>query len=130
MLSPHRHQLYKESAVYSQYYKPSQLTSEIPDQLQACITSGGDLAQSTGVLPEPQSLRLGHLLLVRHADQSLLESDRERDKLVSRVVLVDPSFDFGQPLVLFADKVTLGQVDEVGDRLGGEKCQAVDDLDL
>ena len=45
-------------------------------------------------------------------------------------MLVDPGLDLGQPFVLLADVVPLGEVDEVGDWLGGEELEAVDDVDL
>ena len=45
-------------------------------------------------------------------------------------MLVDPGLDLGEPLVLLADVVLLGEVDEVGDGFGGEELEGVDDVDL
>ena len=50
----------------------------------------------------------------------LLELDRERDHHAARV-LVDPSLDLHEPLVLLADKVLLGEVDDVDQRPGQKK---------
>lgn len=38
--------------------------------------------------------------------------------------------DLGEPLVLFADVVSLAQVDQVDDGLGSEQHEGVDDLNL
>ena len=45
-------------------------------------------------------------------------------------MFVDPAFDFGEPFVLFADKVAFGEVDKVGDGFSGEEVKAIDDIDL
>ena len=42
----------------------------------------------------------------------------------------DPLGDFGQVLVLLADVVALGEVDEVDDGFGGEEEEWVDYFDL
>jgi hypothetical protein len=95
-------------------------TGEEPDQVQTSIPSRGDLAQRAG----------GPSFLLAHVLEPLFERDREGDQEVTRVVLVDPSLDLGQPLVLLSDVVPLGQVDEVDDGLGREELETVDDLDL
>lgn len=105
------------------------------DSLERSITSGGDptetrrRSKSRG-LRKTQLLQLLTLLLKGEDDEALLEGDGEGEELVSRVVLVDPSLDLGEPLVLLADVVPLGEVDEVGDGLGGQKLEVVDVLDL
>ena len=93
------------------------------------VAGGGDLAQSGG---DAELLELLLLLLGRRelGREALLEGDGEGDERVSRVVLVDPCLDLGQPLVLLADVVALGEVHEVGDGLRGEQLQSVDDVDL
>lgn len=50
--------------------------------------------------------------------------------MISWVVLIDPSLDLWKPLVLLADVVAFGQVDEVGDGLGRKEGERVDGLDL
>ena len=69
-------------------------------------------------------------LLIRETREALLECDGEGNEQVARVLLVDPRLDLGQPLVLLAEVVPLGEVDEVGDGLGGEEVEAVDYVDL
>ena len=69
-------------------------------------------------------------LVVRHLREPLLERDGEGDEQVAGVVRVDPGLDLGEPFVLFADVVALGEVDEVGDGFGGEEVEAVYDVDL
>lgn len=106
-------------------------TGKVADEVERRVARGGDLAEGRGaLLAEAKSLALCGLLLVRHGDETLLKRDGEGNKLVSRVVLVDPALDLGEPLVLFPHEVLLGQVDEVGDGLGGQEGEAVDDLDL
>ena len=102
-------------------------TGKEPDQVEGSVPSGGDLAQRA------RSSDLFLLLLgffLAHVLEPLFESDREGDQEIARVVLVDPSLDLGQPLVLLSDVVSLGQVDEVDDGLGGQELETVDDLDL
>ena len=101
--------------------------SEVTDELQARVTGDGDLAQ---VARSADLLLLLSLLLRSHLCKTLLESDGEGDERVARVVLVDPGLDLGQPLVLLADVVALGEVDEVRDGLRGEELEAVHDVDL
>ena len=74
-------------------------------------------------------LLLGALLFGEQRE-ALLERDGEGDERVAGVVLVDPGLDLGQPFVLLADVVALGEVDEVRDGLGGEELEAVHDVDL
>lgn len=102
-------------------------TGEESDQVQRSVSGSRDLAQSTG-RADLLLLLLG--LLLTHILESLLESDREGDQEITWVVLIDPSLDLGQPLVLLSDVVSLGQVDEVDDGLGGKELETVDDLDL
>ena len=45
-------------------------------------------------------------------------------------MLLDPGGDLGEVLVLLPDVVTLAQVDEVDDGLGGKEEEGVDGLDL
>jgi hypothetical protein len=132
MLEPHRDRLEQRvSTLHVRATASSPLTGEISDQIQARVTRRGDLSQGAGVdLAHTQLLGLLNLLLVRHGHEPLLERDRERDERVSRVVLVDPSLDLGEPLVLLPHKVALRQVDEVGDRLGRQQGERVDHLDL
>jgi len=70
------------------------------------------------------------LFFGREARETLFERDGEGDEEVARVVGVDPSLDLGEPLVLFADVIAFGEVDEVGDGFGSEELEAVDDVDL
>lgn len=106
-------------------------SGEVADEVKRSVTRGGDLAKSRRVLlAEAKLLTLLSSLLVAHRDKTLLEGNREGNELVSRVVLVDPRLDLGQPLVLFPDVVTLRKVDKVGDGLGGKEVKTVDDLDL
>jgi hypothetical protein len=102
-------------------------TGEESDQVQRSVSGSGDLAQSAG---RADLLLLLLSFLLTHVLESLLESDREGDQEITWVVLIDPSLDLGQPLVLLSDVVSLGQVDEVDDGLGGKKLETVDDLDL
>jgi hypothetical protein len=102
-------------------------TSKEPDQVQRRVSGSRNLAQSAG-RADLFLLLLG--LLLTHILESLLESDREGDQEITWVVLIDPSLDLGQPLVLLSDVVSLGQVDEVDDGLGGKELKTVDDLDL
>ena len=62
--------------------------------------------------------------------ETLLERDGEGDERVAWVVFVDPGFDLREPLILLANVVLFAEVDEVCDRLGGEKMEGVDELDL
>lgn len=102
-------------------------TGEEPDQVQTSIPGRGDLAQRAG---GSDLLLLLPSFLLAHVLEPLFERDREGDQEITRVVLVDPSLDLGQPLVLLSDVVSLGQVDEVDDGLGREELETVDDLDL
>ena len=70
------------------------------------------------------------LLFLGHVDETFFECNGEGDERVAGVVLVDPGLDLGQPLVLLADVVALGEVDEVRDGLGGEELEAVHNVDL
>lgn len=45
-------------------------------------------------------------------------------------MLVDPGLDLGQVLVLLADVVLFGEVDEEDDGFGGEELELVDYFDL
>ena len=55
-------------------------------------------------------------LIVDHAGETVFEGTGVRDEEVARMVGVDPGFDFGEPLVLFADVVAFGKVALVGSR--------------
>ena len=101
---------------------------EVADEVEGGVAGGGDLAE--GGDGADLLLLLGALLVRGEEGEALLEGDGEGDERVAGVVLVDPGFDLGQPLVLLADVVPLGEVDEVGDWLGGEELEAVDDVDL
>ena len=102
-------------------------TGEESDQVQRSVSGSRNLAQRAG---RANLLLLLLGLLLAHILESLLESDREGDQEITWVVLIDPSLDLGQPLVLLSDVVSLGQVDEVDDGLGGKELKTVDDLDL
>ena len=92
-------------------------TREVPDEVERRVARSGDLGQRT---VRADLLLLLGALLFREQREALLERDGEGDERVAGVVLVDPGLDLGQPLVLLADVVPLGEVDEVGDGLSGE----------
>lgn len=69
-------------------------------------------------------------LLGIEAGKPLFVGHRNRDDRVSLGVLVAPGGNGGKMLVLLADKVALGQVDQVDNGLGSQKHERVDDLDL
>lgn len=73
---------------------------------------------------------LGGLGLSLEAGEALLEGDGEGNDGITLGVLVDPGGNRGKMLVLLADVVTLGKVDEVDDGLGSQQEERVDDLDL
>ena len=102
-------------------------TREVPDEVERRVARSGDLRQRA---VRADLLLLLGALLVREGHEALLEGDGEGDERVAGVVLVDPGLDLGEPFVLLADVVPLGEVDEVGDWLGGEELEAVDDVDL
>lgn len=54
-------------------------------------------SSQSGSLGQTELDELVSLLLEGQRDQSLLESDREGKELISRVVLIDPSLDLGEP---------------------------------
>lgn len=105
------------------------------------ISSGGEegtevqnLAHSSNQLwqrrLDTQGLALLLLLLLTQSRQALLKADRDWEDWVSWSVVLAPLRDLSQVLVLLADIVLLGQIDEVDDRLGGQQPQRVDMLDL
>lgn len=102
-------------------------TSKVPDEIERVVTGLGDLGQRAS---STRGFLFLLLLFGGEANEALFEGNRERDEEISGVVLIDPGLDFGEPLVLLADKVALGEVDEVGDGLGGEELEAVDNVDL
>ncbi|CRK18840.1 hypothetical protein BN1708_003185 [Verticillium longisporum] len=75
-------------------------------------------------------LLLEGLLLGLEAAEALLVGNGDGDDGVASGVLLDPLGDLGEMLVLLADVVTLGEVNEVDDRLGRQEEERVDDLDL
>ena len=101
---------------------------EVANEVEGGVACGGDLAQRA--VRADLLLLLGALLVRLHESETLLERDREGDEGVAGVVLVDPGLDLREPFVLLADVVLLGEVDEVGDGLGGEQLQTVYDVDL
>ena len=94
------------------------------------VTSLHDLAHLTGSAELLELLLEALRVVDKLGREALLERDREWQQDVARRVLVDPGLDLGEPLVLLADVVALRQVDEVGDGLGGEEHEVVDDVDL
>lgn len=97
------------------------------DQPQS-LAHGDDKLSNHG--PDLERLALLGGLLISHTGKAVLERDRQRDDNIARAVLVDPGLDLGQVLVLLADKVALGQVDDVDAGLRSEEEELVDDLDL
>ena len=73
---------------------------------------------------------LSNLGVSLEAGEALLEADREGNDGITLGVLVNPGGNRGKMLVLLADVVALGKVDEVDDGLGSQKEERVDDLDL
>lgn len=64
------------------------------------------------------------------ARKTLLERDGNGKDGLSRRVGLDPLNNLGQVLVLLAKVVLLAEVGQVDDRLGSQKEERVDDLDL
>eukprot|EP01084_Bolivina_argentea_P055545 101802_1 len=97
------------------------------DQVDGGETSGdelGDLALGALELLEVLLLLLGVQLL-----QSGLHVGTKRDHGLAGL-LVDPRLELREPLVLLADVVALGHVDEEDGGLGGEELDRVEEVDL
>lgn len=71
-----------------------------------------------------------NLSLGLEAGKAFFERDRDGDDRVTSSVILNPLGDSRKMLVLLADVVSLGQVDEVNNGLGREEEQRIDDLDL
>lgn len=103
---------------------------EVSHEIETVVAGLGDLAESAGDVVA-QSGEFGRFGFGRaELEESLFERNGEGDEKVAWVVLVDPGFDLGEPLVLASHVVLFGEVDEVDDRLGGEQLEVVDDFDL
>ena len=93
---------------------------EVSYEVETVVACLGDLAKRTSDVVSERgqfgSFRFGRA----KCEQTLFEGDGEGDEQIAWVVLVDPSLDLGEPLVLPAYVVAFGQVDEVDDWLGGE----------
>ena len=94
---------------------------KIKTDLQAAVPSLRNLRQRA----RRALLLLLFLLRWLEQCQSFLQSDREGDQRIARVVRVYPGFDLGQPFVLFADVISLREVNEVCDGFGGEELETV-----
>ena len=97
-------------------------------QLQSLAHLQNDLGQD-GLSADVLAL-LGNLSVGLEASETLLERDREGNDRVAGGVLLNPLDNLGKMLVLLADEVLLGKVDEEDDGLGGEEEERVDDLNL
>jgi hypothetical protein len=102
--------------------------SEEAAKLKGLAHLKNDLGQDrfgTNVLLLLLSLSLGLKL-----SETRLIRDGDGDKRVTLGVLVDPLNNLGKMLVLLANEVLLGQVDEVDNGLGSQEEERVDDLNL
>lgn len=97
-------------------------------ELQSLAHLQNDLGQD-GLGTDVLAL-LGNLGVGLEAGEALLETDREGDDRVASSMLLNPFDDLGKVLVLLADVVSLGQVDEEDDGLSGQEEQRVDNLNL
>jgi hypothetical protein len=93
------------------------------------LTHGNDGLGQSGLAANLLALLL-NLGISLEARETLLERDGDgKNGLAGRVGL-DPLNNLGQVLVLLAKVVLLAEVGEVDDRLGSQKEERVDDLDL
>jgi hypothetical protein len=93
------------------------------------LTHGNDGLGQGGLATNLLALLLD-LGISLEARETLLERDGDgKNGLAGRVGL-DPLNNLGQVLVLLAKVVLLAEVGEVDDRLGSQKEERVDDLDL
>lgn len=67
---------------------------------------------------------------VAHESQTFLKCRRYGDQRFPWGFVLDPVKDLGKVLVLLADIVLLAQVDQIDHRLGSQKEERVDGLDL
>lgn len=97
-------------------------------QLQCLVARRDDFVQHRGALGFLfVRLPVGRIFLF---SQRVLKQAGERNQRGSRVVLVDPLLDLGQPLVLLADKVLLRQVRQIDVRLGRQEEVLVQHFDV
>lgn len=93
------------------------------------MTHGGDHLGQARLGVELLALLLDSSVIAQ-LGHALLEGRRDGHERIARRVGLDPLHDLGKVLVLLADVVPLAQVDQVHNRLGREKEEGVDDLDL
>lgn len=110
----------------------------LPDLVGACGEEGaeihglahrGDDLGQGGLGPDLFAL-LVDLLLALEPCQTVFERNGDGDDGVAWRVGLCPFGDLGQVLVLLADVVSLGQVDEVDNWLGGEEEERVNGFNL
>lgn len=97
-------------------------------EVQGGTHGGDDLGQ--GALDAELLELLLALGVGLHVGQTFFEADGEWDDQITGGVGINPLLDAEQMLVLLADVVALGQVDEVDTRLGGQQQHGVDGLNL
>lgn len=93
------------------------------------LTHGGDDLGQTRLGVELLALLLDGSI-VAQLGHALLEGSGDGEHGIAGGVGLDPLDDLGQVLVLLAHVVLLAQIDQVHNRLGREKEERVDDLDL
>ncbi len=69
------------------------------------------------------------LLIIRHVEEFLLESAAEGDDRLSTMSL-HPGVHLGQVFALFADEVLLRQIHQVGDGLGCDELDLIQEVDV